>query len=685
MTRAHTLTAIGLAALALCALAATSASARVVRQVSSFTPAGVEGPAGIAVDQATGEVYVAGEVSHTVERFSASGTPEPSFVSPTFSDEPEAVAVDDSSGASKGDVYVAGRLVGVVKLDASGAEVAGFTPIAASSIPAGDPGSENFRPVGVAVDPSNGNVVVADNFNEEIDIFSSSGAFISQFGISPHEPYEVAVGADGDIFTASAGGAFEWSPSDGYATPTQIGPSGFAGAIAVDLSTGNVLVNEPDEPRNIEEYEAAGAHTLLMRFGLGLIEYSLGVAVDESTDTVYASSPERGAVEVFAAPENLPEVLTGAPATGVTATAADVSGTVNPGSVPVTSCRFEYGLSASYGSTASCAQSPGSGTSAVAVTASLTVHPDETYHYRLVAVNANGIEYGADETFQTEAPPPALQSESVSAVTQTAATLNATINPNDQATSYHFEYGTSTAYGSVLPVPDASIGSGYGAVNVGVELSGLQPGTTYHYRVLARSASSPAGGTVGSDGTFTTPALEPPVVGTGPAVDVGQSTATLTGTVDTQGFQTEYEFDLGTDTGYGTRIFRNAGSEPGTQTFTFALQGLMPGTTYHYRVAATNAFGTVYGLDVTFTTSTYPSAALTESVTPVLVPAILLAPEASASNKGVAGAASVKVVVRAARHRRAGSKRSGGRLGGRRRKGRADGAGHAHSFDRRSR
>ena len=71
----------------------------------------------------------------------------------------------------------------VVKLDSSGKAVAGFTPIAASSIPSGDPGSAKFQPQGVAVDPANGDVVVTDFANGEVDIFSSSGAFISQFAV----------------------------------------------------------------------------------------------------------------------------------------------------------------------------------------------------------------------------------------------------------------------------------------------------------------------------------------------------------------------------------------------------------------------------------------------------------------------------------------------------------------------
>jgi hypothetical protein len=681
MMRARTVTRVALATLTVCALAAAPASARLVRHVSSFTPTGVEEPSHVAVEQATGAVYVIGVLSK-VEKFSASGVPEPSFASPVFGGEAEGVAVDNSGGASKGDVYVTGKLEAkVIKLDSSGGEVAGFPPLTTSSIPAGDPGSESFVPVSVAVDPSNGDVIVLDEAHGEIDIFSSSGVFVSQFKASG-KVSAVAVGSNDEIFTAARGeGAQEWSPADKYETPIQIGPSETAYAVAVDLSTGDVLVNQPEEPRQVNEYEASGAHTLLLQFGLGLVEFSRGVAVDEATDTVYAMNPGLDSVEVFAAPLVFAEVLTGAPATGVTSTSADVSGTVDPEGATVTGCSFEYGLSASYGYTSPCSPAaPLTGRTAIPVVAGLEgLHPDESYHYRLVAVNAAGTEYGEDETFQTEAPPPTL-STSVSAVTQTTATLDGSIDPNDQETTYRFEYGPTVAYGTVLPAPEASVGSGYEEVHVGQELSGLQPGTTYHFRVVATNASSPPGGTVGPDETFTTPPLQPPVVDTGQAVGVAQNTATLIGTVDTQGFQTDYEFDLGTDTSYGTRIFGNAGAEPGTQTFTVMLQGLMPGTTYYYRIAATNTFGTTYGIDVTFTTSTYPSATLTVPVSEPFVSSILLAPAPSAS-LGAAKTASVQPVVRAARAGRA-RKSSAKRPGRYRRKGRSGEASHAHGGNR---
>jgi hypothetical protein len=646
---------MGLAALLAVVVAASIAApagAHVVRAVSSFTPDGVEGPYGIAVDQSTGDVYVTGRSSGNVEEYSATGQHESSFVSPelTF---PAGVAVDNSSDASKGDVYVS-EYIGetVLELDSTGGEAAGFTPITTGSFPTGDPGSEEFKPYGVAVDPTNGDLVVADRANEKVDIFSSSGVFVSQFAVE--SVFGVAVGAGGEIFTSTGTGAQEWSPSDGYSTPIPIGPQELElHAAAVDGTTGDLFI---DGEGGIAEYDAAGAQ--LLQFGSGLLEEgSFGLAVDEASDTVYATELGGDLVYAFGAPVALAAASTGTPATDITGTSASVSGSVNPEGTTVTSCRFEYGLSASYGVTVPCSQAPPlTGNAAITERGSLEgLLPDATYRYRLVAVNSGGASYGEDQTLQTTALAPSLDGESVSAVTQTSVTLNARINPNNQATAYQFQYGTSTAYGTAIPIPAASVGAGYGDVNVGQQLTGLSPGTTYHYRVVATNATSPPGGTPGPDEAFTTPPLQPPVVSTGQASGVAQNTATLTATIDTQGFQTTYEFDIGTDTSYGTRIFGAAGSEAGEQAFTASLQGLAPDTTYHYRIVATNTFGTTYGADETFTTSSYPSAALAGPATAPLVPAPLLA-STSSSSTATAKAASGESAAHAARHESAGKR-----------------------------
>jgi hypothetical protein len=105
-----------------------------------------------------------------------------------------------------------------------------------------------------------------------------------------------------------------------------------------------------------------------------------------------------------------PDVVTGS-ASGVTDSAATVGGTVNPNGSNVTDCHIDYGTSQSYGSTVACSPSPGAGSSAVAVSGSLSgLAQGTTYHYRVVATNGGGTTDGSDATFttttQTILPPP---------------------------------------------------------------------------------------------------------------------------------------------------------------------------------------------------------------------------------------------------------------------------------------
>jgi hypothetical protein len=86
-------------------------------------------------------------------------------------------------------------------------------------------------------------------------------------------------------------------------------------------------------------------------------------------------------------------------------------------------------------------------------------------------------------------------------VTAIGATLGGTVNPQGLPTSFHFEYGTTTAYGSSTASQQAGTDSANHAVSQAV--SGLLPSKLYHYRVVATSAS---GTTAGGDQTFTTSA-----------------------------------------------------------------------------------------------------------------------------------------------------------------------------------
>jgi hypothetical protein len=97
---------------------------------------------------------------------------------------------------------------------------------------------------------------------------------------------------------------------------------------------------------------------------------------------------------------------------------------------------------------------------------------------------------------------PAVVTGVASAITATGATLNGTANPNETATTGHFQYGQTTGYGSTTP--DQALGSGTNAVAIGgAGISGLTCNTLYHFRAVA---TNPGGTTPGLDQTFTTSA-----------------------------------------------------------------------------------------------------------------------------------------------------------------------------------
>ncbi len=96
-----------------------------------------------------------------------------------------------------------------------------------------------------------------------------------------------------------------------------------------------------------------------------------------------------------------------------------------------------------------------------------------------------------------------------------------------------------------------------------------------------------------------------PSVSTGSASGVGTNAATLAGTVDPNSDATSYYFEYGTTAQYGSQsptVAAGSGSEP--QAVSTSLSNLTPGTTYHYRLVATNSLGTSATTDKTFTTST---------------------------------------------------------------------------------
>ncbi len=294
-----------------------------------------------------------------------------------------------------------------------------------------------------------------------------------------------------------------------------------------------------------------------------------------------------------------PSATTG-PTTAVGAASATVTGTVDPGGQSTT-WYVEFGTSASYGSKTASA-SAGSGSSAIDVSAELSgLKAGTTYHYRVVATNGAGTDRGSDALFTTLVPPD-VTTGTASSIGTSSATLNGTVDPNGRDTTYYFEYGSTTSYGTKTSAKSA--GSATTGQSESAAITGLQPGQTYHFRVVA---ASDGGSSTGKDSTFVTSSS--PAVETGDTASITPTTATLKGSVTPNGLSTTWWFEYGTTTGYGTKTASHSvGSGTKATSVSVGIKSLKAGTTYHYRLVASNSSGKTAGGDRTFTTIGAPAS-----------------------------------------------------------------------------
>lgn len=193
---------------------------------------------------------------------------------------------------------------------------------------------------------------------------------------------------------------------------------------------------------------------------------------------------------------------------------------------------------------------------------------------------------------------PTVSTGPASNISDTAATLTGTVNPNGNETGYVFEYGLTSAYG--LGTTSHSAGGGTKPVKAAVTVRGLTPGTVYHYRIAALNQ---AGGAFGSDRTFKTTGHPPANVSTGGAVNVRKESATVTGTVTPNGAETTWVVQYGLTTGYGVQTFAQpAGNGTTPVPVSATLSGLAPASLFHYRIVAYHGGVASAGADQTFFT-----------------------------------------------------------------------------------
>jgi hypothetical protein len=282
-------------------------------------------------------------------------------------------------------------------------------------------------------------------------------------------------------------------------------------------------------------------------------------------------------------------------ATNITATSATLNGNLTSlGGASSVTVSFQFGLTTGYGYVRGTQTLTAPGPFSFTMTGLTT---GTTYHYRAKAV-AGSTAYGADVTF-VPAAGLAVTTSAATNVTATSATLNGSLSSlgGSSSAQVSFQWGLTTGYGNETAPPQTMTATGA----FSAPLSGLTPGTTYHFRAKAVAGSTTA---YGADMTFTTtnPGTAPQVR-TDPATNITRTSATLNGYLVSLGTASSVtvSFQVGTTTSYG-RVF-------GTQTltatgpFSYNLTGLTPGATYHFRARAVGGGTTVYGADMMVTAS----------------------------------------------------------------------------------
>lgn len=295
------------------------------------------------------------------------------------------------------------------------------------------------------------------------------------------------------------------------------------------------------------------------------------------------------------APVGAPVVTTTA-ASGLASSSATLNGVLGP-NFQNTGFYFQYGTSTNYSSVTPWMTIPGSSSPPVPVSALIKGLTQGTlYHFELVATNGGGTDVGGDQTFTPPTTPPVVTTLAVSGLTATSATLNGTVDPGALDSVAWFQYGTTTNYGNTSP-PFSIAGSNVTPVPENYALSGLAPGTVYHFQLVATNTD---GASTGADLAFSTSA---PSATTSPASSIGPNSGTLNGSVTTSGEDTVAWFQYGATTNYGTgtSLFTVGGTNS-TVPVSVPLNGLAANTMYHFQLFVTNSAGSNAGGDLTFNT-----------------------------------------------------------------------------------
>jgi hypothetical protein len=490
--------------------AATNGNICLASEAASCT-AGVEGTApgefeglggrAIAVDDFTATVYVGDR--NRVQRFSEEGVVEPPEVAFSEVGRIQNLALDSAK-----DIYLWGGLQeGVHKYNPSG------TPL-------GTPRDEAGFGEGLSITIGPADELFVNDLQERHHIlaFNAEGEQLASFDAGGQEQNGKGGIAYSEftkaLYILNEGGAVR------IVVPPPPGPLILAGSetaksIQPTTATLEASINPEGAPAEYHfQYgttTAYGQSTAVTPLDAVNEVQSVTVAASGGSFTLAFKGEASGEIPFSATATEVQTALEAIPALGAGQVA--VSGALGgPWSVQFTGSRGGQdvpelsadasSLTGSEPSAAVATTTPGISLFADrAVSAPLSgLLPGTLYHFRVVATDGSHTTDGPDQSFTT-LPAVSIDGTSASEVDATSARLQAELNPHGVASEYRFEYGTTTAYGTSVPVPDGSAGSGTTDTTVSNLIQELLPSTPYHYRVIAHNA---LGTVVGPDRSFIT-------------------------------------------------------------------------------------------------------------------------------------------------------------------------------------
>ncbi len=509
----------------------------------------------------------------------------------------------------------------------------------------GEAAAQFKAPSGVAVnsstsltDPDAGDVYVVDKGNNRVEQFSSAGAFIAAWGWGVSDgkaEYEVcATGCQAGIEGAGPG---QFDAPEAIAVDNSGNP--------MDPSADDVYVTNTAE-NVIEKFEADGTYLGQLTEGSGGAPFSRldGVAVDPAGSLwVYQASGEIDSfsdalVNAFASARNSQAQFTEEP--GFAVDSEDHLYVLHEGSLQYRNVaklnsagEAETQRFGGVEEQAGVAVNPANNN--VYLDAGATIgefssggslierygEGDLTGGGGLAVNSSTGTVYVADAAgndvamFTATLLPEVTTGEATNLETEASATLNGTVNPDGEpVTSCDFEYVQSSEYEPAEANPyakgasaacESNPGSGTVAVPVKADITGLTPDTVYDYRLVAANANGENNKT-GVNQTFT--ALARPAIGGQSVTDVASTSATLSSSVNPGALATTYTFEYAPASGTFTPVTEAEGSgdlPAGVNAVGVSVHvqhGLLPSTSYEFRVVAHNSIATVTGTTTAFRT-----------------------------------------------------------------------------------